>query len=345
MILIDGSHGEGGGQIVRSSLALAMVTGQPVTIENIRARRSKPGLQRQHLTAVHAAREVCGGGVDGAVLGSSRIVFGPGEVRPGEYAFDVGSAGSTTLVLQTILPALMIADAPSQLRLHGGTHNPFAPPFAFLDRVYAPLVDRMGPEIRMDLRRHGFFPAGQGEMYLHVNPSAELGALEIDDRGKLLDQRARALVANLPLHIAQRELDTLRSKLGWKKKHLRTEEVDAAGPGNVVLAELEFEQITELFVGFGKRGVSAERVAGGVAKEVQRYLKSDAPVGEYLADQLLLPLGISAHQGKGGRFRTTELSQHSRTHIEVLREFLSIRIEVRESSDGATEVELTSASI
>lgn len=340
MIVIDGSYGEGGGQIVRSSLALSMVTGQPVTIENIRARRSKPGLQRQHLTAVRAAREVCGGGVDGAELGSQRIVFGPGSVTPGEYTFDVGSAGSTTLVLQTILPALMIAGGPSQLRLLGGTHNIFAPPYDFLAYVYAPLVERMGPQIRMELRRYGFFPAGGGEIRVRVRPALQLESLELTERGKLLDQNARAIVANLPLHIAQREIGTVRSKLGWKKKHLRVEEVASNGPGNVVLAGLESEHVTELFTGFGKRGVPAERVAGDVARQVQSYLATGAPVGEHLADQLLLPLGISAQQGGGGRFRTSRLTEHSRTHIDVLRRFLDVVIDVEEEADSIVMVEV-----
>ncbi len=187
MIEIDGSHGEGGGQIIRSSLALSMVTATPVTIDNIRARRSNPGLQRQHLTAVHAAREVSGGGVEGAELGSRKIVFGPGVVTPGEYTFDVGTAGSTTLVLQTILPALMIAGGPSQLRLKGGTHNPFAPPYDFLARIFVPLVERMGPQIRLELKRYGFFPAGQGELIVHIQPAQKLQPLELLERGKLVN--------------------------------------------------------------------------------------------------------------------------------------------------------------
>jgi RNA 3'-terminal phosphate cyclase (ATP) len=334
MIILDGSFGEGGGQIVRSSLALSMVTGKPVTIENLRARRAKPGLQRQHLTAVKAAQEVCGASVAGAELHSTRLTFQPHAVRPGEYRFDIGSAGSTTLVLQTVLPALMLAEAPSQLRLIGGTHNPLAPPHDFLAKVYAPLLERVGPKLTLDLVRYGFYPAGGGELSVHVQPAAQLNSLELLTRGQLLRQEVRAIVSKLPLNIAQREVSTIRAKTGWKEKCFHVEEVDSPGPGNVVLVELKFEHVSELFVAFGEKGVPAERVAQSVARELNDYLAHDAPIGPHLADQLLLPLGLSAQQGRGGRFRTGELTEHTRTHIEVLKRFLEIEIDVQQEQGG-----------
>ena len=341
MIEVDGSFGEGGGQIVRSSLALSMVTGTPVRLTNIRARRKNPGLARQHLTAVHAARQVCGGGVEGAELHSRELTFGPGVVQPGEYTFDVGTAGSTSLVLQTVLPALMIADGPSQLRLIGGTHNMLAPPFDYLAHVYLPLVERMGPRFRCELVRHGFYPVGGGEAVVQVQPAPNLKAMKLSERGKLQDRSARAIVSRLPLHIAEREIGTLRSKLGWKKKELRTEEVDSRGPGNIVLATLEFEHLTEMFAGFGKQGVSAERVAGNVAKEIKSYLESDAPVGDHLADQLLLPMGIAAHQGESSQFRATMISGHTETHVEVIKSFLSVAIDIDETNDGSRLIKVS----
>ena len=185
MIEIDGSFGEGGGQIVRSSLALAMVTGQPVRLTNIRARRKNPGLARQHLTAVHAAPAGVRRRRGGAELHSRELVFGPGVVRPGEYTFDVGTAGSTSLVLQTVLPPLMIADGPSQLRLIGGTHNMLAPPFDYLASVYLPLVGRMGPTFGCELIRHGFYPSGGGEAVVHVQPPARVGVIRLDGAGQV----------------------------------------------------------------------------------------------------------------------------------------------------------------
>src|SRR6202140_4872670 len=159
MILIDGSIGEGGGQILRTALGLSMVTGQPFRIENIRAGRDKPGLLRQHLTAVNAAAEICGANVEGAAISSRELSFSPGNVKSGEYTFSIGSAGSTTLVLQTVLPALLAADGPSSLTLEGGTHNPHAPPIDFLEKAFVPLVNRMGPTVHVALERAGFYPA------------------------------------------------------------------------------------------------------------------------------------------------------------------------------------------
>src|SRR5262245_57066518 len=171
ILTIDGSHGEGGGQILRSSLALSMVTGTPFRIENIRAKRKKPGLMRQHLTAVNAARQVSSAGVDGAAIGSTELVFHPGTVRPGDYQFAVGTAGSTTLVLQTVLPALLCAGGSSRLSFEGGTHNPFAPPFDFLERAFLPLMNRMGPKVAATLERPGFYPAGGGRFTVTIEAS------------------------------------------------------------------------------------------------------------------------------------------------------------------------------
>lgn len=336
MIRIDGSQGEGGGQIVRSSLALAAVTGQSVTLDRVRARRSKPGLMRQHLTAVQAAMQVCAAQVQGAELGSQQLVFRPGAVRGGEYAFRIGTAGSTTLVLQTILPALMTAEGSSTVALEGGTHNPLAPPYEFLARAYLPLLARLGPRVAATLHRPGFFPAGQGRITATIGPSAALGRLDLCERGALIGRRVRALVARLPRHVAKRECQTIAAATGWDESCFEIDEIaDAPGPGNAVSIELQFEHVTEVFTGFGQRGVPAERVAQQTLDRVQHYVDAEVPVGEYLADQLLLPLGIGAHLGTGGGvFRTLPLSSHSRTHIQVLERFLNVRIEVEETGRG-----------
>ena len=185
MIIIDGSQGEGGGQIVRSSLALSLVTGKPVTIDRIRARRSRPGLMRQHLTAFQAAAQIGNADVEGDSIGSSKVTFQPHDLLPGDYSFNIGTAGSTMLVLQTVLPALMVADGPSTIVLEGGTHNPLAPPFDFLARAYAPLVERLGPRIRMRLERPGFYPAGGGRAVVTIEPARQLVPLNLMERGDL----------------------------------------------------------------------------------------------------------------------------------------------------------------
>ncbi|MBL8849978.1 MAG: RNA 3'-terminal phosphate cyclase [Planctomycetaceae bacterium] len=340
---IDGSHGEGGGQIVRTSLALAIVTGRGVAIDNIRAGRKEPGLKRQHLTAVNAAAEICGGRVTGAAVRSRAVTLEPGPVRPGNYHFNVGSAGSATLVLQTVLPALLIADGPSSLILEGGTHNPWSPPFDFLQRVYLPLVERMGPRVIARLERPGFYPKGGGRFVVSVQPSPTLRGFDLLERGEIVATRARVLLSNLPPHIAERELDTVVKKLRWRRDQCAIDELPSHGPGNVLTLEVESEHATELCTAFGRLGIRAEQVAREAIADVEAYLATDAPVGPHLADQLLLPLGLSARQARergeatgGGSFRTLPLTEHSTTHIELLRTLLDIQIEVTPAPDAAT---------
>jgi RNA 3'-terminal phosphate cyclase (ATP) len=237
--VIDGSAGEGGGQILRTALALSLVTGEAFRIHHIRASRRKPGLLRQHLTAVQAAQTVSDGAVDGSDLGSTEVVFRPGSVTSGEYHFAVGTAGSATLVLQTVLPALLTAPGPSTLTLEGGTHNPFAPSFDFLDKAFLPLINRMGPTVSARLQRHGFYPAGGGRFTVSITPAGKLQSIEIPERGEIRERKARVLLAALAGDIAQRELTTLQSLLGWSDECLAIETLNArCGPGNVLMAEL-----------------------------------------------------------------------------------------------------------
>ncbi len=335
LIRIDGSRGEGGGQIVRSALALSLVTGRPFTIDNIRARRSRPGLMRQHLTAVQAAAQVGQAHVEGDSIGSRRLVFEPSEVKPGEYDFRIGTAGSATLVAQTVLPALLVCDGPSVLHVEGGTHNPFAPPYDFLAATYLPLVARMGPKIETTLHRHGFYPAGGGRFTVTVQPSPQLSWLELMDRGQLRERRVRALVANLPLHIAERECSTIAKASSWPKKCFSAQEISAAGPGNVVLIAIEHEHVTEVVSGVGEKGVKAETVASRAWREAKAYLDSAMPVDPHLADQLLLPLGVAAWKYRtGGRYLTGPLTDHAHTHIDVLKLFLDVPITVEPADAG-----------
>ena len=332
MITIDGSQGEGGGQIVRSSLALSLVTGKPVTIEKIRAKRSRPGLMRQHLTAFQAAAQIGNADVEGDSLGSSEVTFSPHELIAGDYNFNIGTAGSTMLVLQTVLPALMVADGPSTIVLEGGTHNPFAPPFDFLQRAYAPLVERLGPKIEMTLDRPGFYPAGGGRAVVTIEPAQQLKPLKLMERGDLVRRSVRAIVSNLPRHIGERECRRVINRCDWDRDCGTVDEFQKArGPGNALIVEIESRHVTEVFTSFGEKGRPAEAVAEKCVKQVRRYLKGDVPVGEYLADQLILPLAIGASQRSGGgRFRTLGLSEHSTTHLEVVQRFLDIQVEVEE---------------
>jgi RNA 3'-terminal phosphate cyclase (ATP) len=333
MIQIDGSMGEGGGQVLRTSLSLALVTGKPFRIDNIRANRKKPGLLRQHLTAVQAAAEI-GGDVEGASLGSRSITFTPGKGKPGDYRFAIGTAGSGTLVLQTILPALITASGPSRVVIEGGTHNPLAPPFDFLERSFLPLIEAMGPKIRVELQRYGFYPAGGGRFTVEIAPCAELRPLTLGERGELIASRAVALVVNLPYHIAKRELETVGQILGWAEDSLVCASTkNALSPGNVVMVELTSAGLTEIFTAFGERGVSAEDVARDAARQAQTYLAGRAAAGEHLADQLLLPLALAG----GGSFTATALDLHATTNMQVIRKFLPVRFEVEEA-EGLSRV-------
>ena len=331
MLTIDGSQGEGGGQILRTALALSLVSGAPFTIEKIRGGREKPGLLRQHLTAVNAAVAVGEAEAEGATLGSQTLVFRPRAVKPGDYRFAIGTAGSTGLVIQTVLPALLIASGPSTLTLEGGTHNPAAPPFDFLERAFLPLVASMGPRVSAVLNCPGFYPAGGGRCTVSILPAARLEPLTLLERGAIKRRQARALVARLPRQIADRELAVVRTRLGWSEDELETVIVDgsAPGPGNVLRLEIESEHLTEIFCGFGEVGTRAESVAEHAAKEARRYLAAGVPVGVHLADQLLVPLALAG----GGSFRTIGLSSHSRTNLDVIRLFLPTRITAKGDRD------------
>jgi RNA 3'-terminal phosphate cyclase (ATP) len=335
VIRIDGSMGEGGGQILRSALGLSLVTGTPFTIERIRAGRENPGLLRQHLAAVKAAAQVGRAEVSGAELGSTSLSFKPGTVTPGDYAFAVGSAGSATLVLQTVLPALLVASAPSRLSLEGGTHNPWAPPFDFLEKAFLPLLGRMGARVTASLSRRGFYPAGGGRFTVEIAPAARLVPFDLLERGELRSKRGSALVAALPADIGRRELHTIGRRLSLDRTQLHlVEDAESAGPGNVAMVEVESEHVTEVFTRCGEKGVSAEAVGERLSEEVGRYLASGVPVGEHLADQLLIPLALA----RGGSFLAQELSSHATTNIHGIGKFLDVPIRVERVGEGRDRV-------
>jgi RNA 3'-terminal phosphate cyclase (ATP) len=335
MLTIDGSTGEGGGQIFRTSLALSLITGTSFRIHHIRQARDKPGLRPQHLAALHAAAAVGDADVEGAAIGANDITFRPRRVRAGTYVFDVGTAGSTGLVLQTVLLPLVMARAPSSLTLEGGTHNTHAPPYDFLAEVFLPLIARMGAPVETELERAGFYPAGGGRVHVEIGASHGLTLLSLLQRGATRRRRGRAIVSRLPRQIAERELAVVRSRLGWEPHELAAVVVsDAIGPGNIVLLSIESEHVTEVFTGFGERGVRAEVVAERAVDEAERYEVARVPVGPYLADQLLLPLALAG----GGAFRTMPLSLHATTNFEVIRRFLDVSIDVATVSDTVVDV-------
>jgi len=337
LITIDGAEGEGGGQVLRTALALSLVTRTPFQIDNIRAKRKSPGLLRQHLTAVTAAGDVGDATVDGASLGSTSLRFAPKTVRAGQYAFAIGTAGSTMLVLQTILLPLALADSSSTVEIGGGTHNPSAPPFDFIEQAFLPLLARMGADVHLELIRPGFYPAGGGKIRARITPAKRLSRIDLESRGEIVRRCVRAVVANLPYTIAQREVQTVATELDWGEDCLEAHTLTgSAGPGNAVSVIVGSKNVTDVFTAFGERGVRAEQVAANAAKQAKRYINSNAAIGEHLADQLLLPLAL----GDGGSFTTTPLSSHARTNIEIIRLFLPMRIDIVEVSRGITRVTL-----
>ena len=327
MIRIDGSAGEGGGQMLRSALSLSLATGKAFRMENIRAKREKSGLLRQHLTAVHAASEVGSAQVEGATLGSKTLTFIPGSVRSGSYHFAVGTAGSSTLVFQTILPALMIASGRSEVTIEGGTHNMQAPPLDFLQKVFLPVINRLGPQIEIRLEKYGFYPAGGGRFTATIEPCERLSSIELLERGEIEHRSAVAIVANLARSIAQREIDTVAKLLNWDAECTQIVETkNSVGPGNVVLIELSSSNFTEVFCGFGRIGASAESVASEAVDAARSYLVSGAAAGEHLTDQLLLPFALAG----GGSFSAVTFNMHARTNMEIILKFLPVRFEVVE---------------
>jgi RNA 3'-terminal phosphate cyclase (ATP) len=336
MITIDGSEGEGGGQVVRNACALSLVTGTPVRIFNVRGQRKKPGLMRQHVTAIEAACRIGGAECEGLAVGSSDVTFRPGTVTAGDYHFAVGTAGSTALVLQTVLMPLVLADKPSRLVLEGGTHNMLAPPFEFLARTFLPILNRMGTKIEARLIRHGFFPRGGGRIEVEITP-APLTPIECIERGALIEHSACALFTGLPIDIAEREIRVVRTSLGWSEREAYVRELPAdLGPGNALLLEAAFEHVTEIVSGFGQLGVTAERVAKTAVGRMRGYLASDAFAGPYLADQLLLPMAAAG----GGAFTTVKPSQHALTAADVIQRFLDRRIVFDAGKGGAHQVEI-----
>jgi RNA 3'-terminal phosphate cyclase (ATP) len=335
MIIIDGSQGEGGGQILRTSLALSIWTQQPVRIEHIRAKRAKPGLLRQHLTAVQAAVAISNGQAKGAELGSQALTFSPSKVQGGDYHFAIGTAGSCTLVLQTILLPLLLADRESTVTITGGTHNPGAPPVDFLQRAFLPLLVRMGADVEVTLKKHGFFPGGGGEIVAHIQPCSTLQGIELYERGERQRNFAEAYIASLPMHIAERELKTVGELMSWRKEQLFVRGLSShSGIGNALSIILEHEYVTEVFIGFGERGVSAETVAKTACDEALDYIASNAAVGPHLADQLLLPLALAGN----GRFTMPAPTQHFTTNAAVIERFLPVRVQVGKKERNLHEV-------
>ncbi len=348
LVVIDGSYGEGGGQILRTSLMMAVLTERPVRVERIRAGRRQPGLRPQHLTAVRAAAAVCEADLEGDELGSQAITLIPrGTIRPGEYSFDVteaargGSAGSVGLVLQTVLLPLSLIDQDSYLILHGGTHVAWAPSVSYVEHVFLPVMERMRLHAEVDLVQWGFYPVGGG--IVHVNIAGRRGAPEpisLTERGEVERVWGIAAVANLPSHIPQRMANRARNVLAEEGLEARVEprRLRGDGPGAGIFLFVEYEHVVAGFTSYGRKGLPAERVAEAACEDLLAHHRVGAPVDPHLADQLVVPMALAEGES---RLVTSQVTQHLLTNVWVVQQFLdcALSVEGQEGGPGTLLVE------
>ena len=314
-IKIDGRMGEGGGQILRSALTLSMLFQIPFEIDHIRGKRSKPGLMRQHLTCVMAAKEICQAQVQGDELGSSRLVFSPGQVSPGQYDFKIGTAGSTTLVFQTILLPLLFANEQSEVTFCGGTHNPLAPSLSFLKDSFLPLLVEMGGKVEIEEETWGFMPAGGGLWKALIVPS-RLQPIYKTKRSKIKQASVTAYLSGVPRHVGEREL-TAFAPTDLEVSDRTIMQCESCCAGNLLQAKLEFEDSTIALDTLGRTRLSAERVAMYLNETVDSYMSSDAVLDEHLTDQMMLPMVMA----EGGAFSCETFSLHASTNRDIIKLF------------------------
>ena len=317
LIEIDGSSGEGGGQVVRGALALSLGTGRAFRVDAIRARRDRPGLRPQHVAAARLAAAMSGAEVEGLEVGSRTMTFRPGMLRPGAHESCVATAGSTALVLQAVLPALAGLDRPSRIRLRGGTHTRRAPSFDFVARTLAPRYAAMGALVEVELVRPGFEPTGGGEVVVRVTPSGGLRRYEALADGRARIAAVRSMVADLPESIATREIDLILETLSLPRDRGRVVRCEG-GPGNAVSIDVETSAGVEVFTALGRIGLPAERVARNAIRDARTFARAGVPIGPHLADQLLVPMAL----GGGGSFDTVLPTSHTTTQARLVESFL-----------------------
>jgi RNA 3'-terminal phosphate cyclase (ATP) len=332
-ITVDGSMGEGGGQMLRASLALSMALGKPFQMTHIRAKRPKPGMKRQHLTCVSAAKAICNAAVTGDEINSTELSFIPGAVQGGDYTFRIGTGGSITMVLQAIVPPLLIADAPSRLTVVGGTHVPYAPPFEFMQQTLFPQIVKLGPQIATKMEKIGYMDIGGGSVSVEISPVPQLSKFQSVDRGDFTGATATIYGHNLPEGVTEREEHILFAEqyaaLGLTHEKLRFEDgsdetgkaIRPVGGGNAVLVTLHYENAITVFGEIGWRGRKAEVVAKQACKRALEFLDDGAPIELHLADQLIVPMALAG----GGSFVAKGISQHAKACLAVVEMFTGLK--------------------
>jgi len=340
LIPIDGAVGEGGGQILRTALALSVITGQGFEITRIRAGRLRPGLRPQHVAAVRAAAMICHAKVGGAFEGSPDMRFEPGDLSPGDFRFEIDTAGASTLVMQTVLAPLATAAQPSTIAVSGGTHVPASPSFHFLSRHWLALVARLGLHARAELVRAGFYPKGGGEIRAQVEPWTRPASLQLDDRGPLVALRGVSGAARLKGGVAERQRDAAAGLL-WEKRRLEIEwetvDLLSGSPGSFVMLEAVYERGRGAFSRLGERGVAAETVGEHAARELLAFLEAEGAVDGHAADQMAVPLALARG---GGSVTTSEVTKHLETVAQILSLFgIGARVTGLRGAAGRLEVD------
>ncbi|OGI48878.1 MAG: RNA 3'-terminal-phosphate cyclase [Candidatus Muproteobacteria bacterium RBG_16_65_34] len=339
MRAIDGAHGEGGGQLLRTACALSALTGEAVRVFDIRARRAPPGLAPQHLTAVKAVAALCGAEVEGLAVRAPEVVFRPGRLRGGEFRFDVGTAGSITLVLQAVLPVAFACGENVTLRLIGGTDVKAAPPLDYFRFVFLPLLERMGFKAKIELIRRGYYPRGGGEVGVEVEPGRPR-PLRLDAPGALEEIRGVAHAANLPAHVAERMRRTAEEILcAYPRVRIEPQVLgreQAIGSGGAIVAWARTEHTILGGSEVAQRGVPAERIAQSAAESLRAEIESGATLDLHAADQILIYAALAPGASS---FLARTWSSHAQTTAWLLEQFLPVRIRAP-AHDALTRVEI-----
>ncbi len=328
---IDGRYGEGGGQILRTALTLSSLLNVPVRIDHIRANRTKSGLRPQHLAAVNALATITGARVDGARVGSTELLFDPERLRGGNYSFHIGTAGSTGLVLQALIPVLLFGNTRSHVHISGGTHVPWSPPFHYLQSVFSPALKAMGGELDLEILTWGWYPKGGGVVRASVYPTGGLKAIRYLNRGNLRDIQVLSAFSNLPLRIAKRQKDQALTRLRHLgiTPHTRIEDAPSPGQGTALFLAVQFEGSTAGFTSLGREGKKAEAVADDACDLLIGFLDGGGVIDRHLADQLVLYMALAEGYST---FLTKNITEHLLTNIWVIERFLQVTFAVEEGA-------------
>ncbi len=336
---IDGAYGEGGGQILRSALALSAILQQPIKVKDIRAGRRNPGLAAQHLTGVNAVADITEAEVKGAEIGSQELTFIPHALKAGDYVFDVAanrpSAGAISLVFQAIALPLAFADATSTVTLRGGTHVSWSPTIHYIQEIFLPHAALFGFQAKISLNKWGWYPKGGGEAVVEIQPISRneedekpvLRHIQLLERGELLKIRGISASSNLPQHVAQRQRQQSMRRLRDVSAKITIELMNAPaiGQGTLVFLKAIFENTSVGFSSLGERGKRAEKVADEVCQELKGFLSTNAAIDRYLADQLIPLMALSESPAA---FRTSKITAHLTTNIWVAEQFLPVKFQV-----------------